>query len=166
MDAGKFNVLQKTADDDGAVFGLGEMADIGDAIHVHLGGVFQEFVHQDGPFRRGFDGEPHVMLQFRVGKNNLHGAAAEDEGGADEDRVAEFVGGLEGFGLVGGQAVGRLRDAQLVQHGGEQLAVLGDLDALGRGADDVDAVFCRSSARFNGVWPPNWAMAPQHFSRS
>ena len=81
------------------------------------------------------------MVQFRVGINDLHGASAQHEGGADEHRVAEFAGGLEGFGLVGGQAVGRLGDAQLVQHGGEELAVLGDLDALGRGADDVDAVF-------------------------
>ena len=24
----------------------------------------------------------------------------------------------------------------------------------------------RALARLSGVWPPNWAMAPQHFSRS
>ena len=140
MDAGKFDVLQEPADDNRAAVGIGEMADIGNAIHIHLGGVFQEFVHQDGPFGGGFDGEPHVMLQFGVGINDLHGAPAEDKGGADQNGVAEFAGGQEGFGLVGGQAVGGLGDAQLVQHGGEQFAVLGDFDALGRGADDVDAV--------------------------
>jgi hypothetical protein len=54
------------------------------------------------------------------------------------------VRGFERFGFVGGQAVGRLRNAQLGQHGGEEFAVFGDLDALRRGADDVDAVFLQS----------------------
>jgi hypothetical protein len=70
------------------------------------------------------------------------------------------------LGFVGGQAVGRLRNAQLVQHRGEKFPVLGDLNALRRGADDVDAVLLQASARFNGVCPPNCAIAPQHFSRS
>jgi hypothetical protein len=55
--------------------------------------------------------------------------------------IGQPLGSGEGFGLVGGQAVGRLRNVQLVEHGREQLAVLGDLNALRRGADDVDAVF-------------------------
>jgi hypothetical protein len=51
---------------------------------------------------------------------------------------------LRALRLVGGQAVGRLRNVQLVEHRGEELAVLGDLDALRRGADDVDAVFLQA----------------------
>ncbi len=50
----------------------------------------------------------------------------------------------ERFGFVGGDAVGRLRNVQLAQHRGEELAVFGDLDALRRGADDVDAVLLQA----------------------
>ena len=65
MNAGKFDVLQHPADDDGAFVGIFELADIGDAIHVHFGRVFEKFVHQHRPFRRGFDGEAHVVRQLR-----------------------------------------------------------------------------------------------------
>ena len=52
--------------------------------------------------------------------------------------------GDERLGFVRGEAVRRLRNVQLVEHRREQLAVLGDLDALRRGADDVDAVFLQA----------------------
>ena len=79
MHAGKFDVLQHAADDDGALARIREMAHVRDAIHVHFGGVFQKFVHQHRPLRRSFDGEAHVMLQLGVGINDLHRAAAEHE---------------------------------------------------------------------------------------
>ncbi len=122
-------------------FGFVELADVGDAIHVHLGGVLQKFVHEHRAFGRGFDGKTHVMLQLGVGINNLHRAPAEHEGRADQDRIAQFLGRGERFLDVRGQAVGRLGNFQLVEHRGEELAVFGDFDALRRGADDVDAVF-------------------------
>jgi hypothetical protein len=50
----------------------------------------------------------------------------------------------ERFGFVGGDAVGRLGDLELIEHGREEFAVLGDLDALRRSADDVDPVFLQS----------------------
>ena len=52
--------------------------------------------------------------------------------------------GDQRLGFVGGQAVGRLRNFQFVEHRRKQLAVLGDLDALRRGADDVDAVLLQA----------------------
>ena len=141
MDAGKFDVLQHPADDNRAFVRIFELADVGDAIHVHLGRVFEKFVHEHRAFRRGLDGKLHVMRQLGVGINNLHRAPAEHEAGPDQHRIAEFLGRGERFLGVRRQAVGRLRNFQLVEHRGEQLAVLGDFDALRRGADDVDAVF-------------------------
>jgi len=35
-----------------AVIGVFELADVGDAIHVHFGRVFQKFVHEHRTFRR------------------------------------------------------------------------------------------------------------------
>ena len=124
-----------------AVIGIFELANVRDAIHVHLGRVFQKFVHEHRPFRGSLHRKTHVMLKLGIGINDLHRASAEDEGRADEDRIVQFLRHRERLGFVGGQAVGRLRNFQLVEHRGEKLAVLGDLDALGRGADDVDAVF-------------------------
>ena len=132
------------AHDDGSLRRVREMADIGDAIHIHLGGVFEKFVHEHRAFRRSFDGKAHVMRQFRIGINDLHRAAAEHERRPDEDGITQLVRRGERFGFVGGEAVGRLRNVQLAQHGREQFAVFGDLDALRRGADDVDAVFLQA----------------------
>ena len=89
MDAGELDVLEDAADDDGALVRVVEVADVRDAIHVHLGGVLQELVHQHRALGRGLDGEAHVMLQLGVGIDDLHGAPAEHEARAHEDRVAE-----------------------------------------------------------------------------
>ena len=150
MDAGKLDVLEDAADDDGAIGWILEAADIGDAIHIHLGGVLEELVHQHRPFGGGLDGEAHVMPQLGVGIDDLHGASAEDEAGADEDGVAEGFGHGDGLGLAGGDAVGRLGDVELAEHRREELAVFGDLDALGRGADDVDAVLLQAQGEVQG----------------
>ena len=141
MDTGELDVLEDATDDDGALFGIGEVAHVGDAVDIDLGGVLQELVHQHGALGGCFHGELHVMSQLGVGVDNLHGAATEDEAGANQHWISQAMTGLQGFLGVGGQSVGGLRDLQLVQHGREELAVLGDLDALGRCADDVDAVF-------------------------
>ena len=65
MHAGKLDVLEHPADDDGGtglqpVFGIGgqagspvplfKMPDVSDAIDVHFRRVFEEFVHQHGTF--------------------------------------------------------------------------------------------------------------------
>jgi hypothetical protein len=43
----------------------------------------------------------------------------------------------------------------------EPLAVLGEVDGVGRGAEDRDARGLEAhSASFSGVWPPNWTMTP------
>ena len=80
------------------------------------------------------------MPQLGVGKNNLHGATAEHERRAHEDRIVQFFRHGERLGFVGRDPIGWLRDVELAQHRGEELAVFGDFDVLRRGADDVDAV--------------------------
>jgi len=76
VDTGELDVLQHPADDDGALGRVGKLADVREAIDIHFRGVLEEFVHQHRAFRGGFDGEAHVMLQFAIGKHDLHGAAA------------------------------------------------------------------------------------------
>ena len=81
------------------------------------------------------------MDQLGVRVDDLHGAATQNETGTYEHWVSQAMTGLQGFLGVGGQPVGGLRDLQLGQHGREELAVLGHLDALGGCANDIDAVF-------------------------
>ena len=140
MHAGELHVLEHSADDHGGVGGIVVKADVGDAVDVHLDGVLEKFIHQHRPLRRGLDGGAHVSAQLVVRVDDLHRAAAKHEGRTHENGVAQLGRRLERLGLVGGQAVGRLRDVERVQHVGEHLAILGALDALRRGADDVDAV--------------------------
>ena len=85
-------------------------------------------------------GVAHVVAKVVVAVDDLHGASAEDEAGADEDRIADIRGGSEGFFLVGGDAVGRLVEAELVEHLLEKFAIFRALDRFDAGADDGDAV--------------------------
>src|ERR1017187_1548114 len=71
--------------------------------------------------------------------------------GKTDSFKAQYFGRIAGplrphelLGVVRGEAVRRLLDFQLVEHRREELSVLGDLDALRRGADDVDAVFLQA----------------------
>ena len=143
MDTGKLDVLKNATDDDGALLGIGEVAHVSNAIDIDLSGVLQKLVHQHRPLGGGFHGEPHVVNQFCVRVDDLHGAATQDETRAHQHWVSEAMTGLQGFLGVDGQSVGGLRDLQLVQHGREELPVLGHLDALGRCANDIDAVFLK-----------------------
>ena len=134
MHAGKFHVLEHTADHDRTILS------VGNAVHIHLGGVFQKFVHQHRPLRRCLHRVLHVMAQLVIRIHNLHRAPAEHEGWPHEHGIAQLLRLGHRLLFVGSQAVRRLRDVQLVQHGGKHLAILRALDALRAGAEDVDAV--------------------------
>ncbi len=133
VDAGFFDVLHDGADD-------GRFA-VADAIDIDLGGVFEEAVHEHGAVGRGLDGVLHVVGEFGVAIDDLHGAAAEHEAGAHEAGVADLRGDGQGLLQRGGGAAGGLVEAKVVEQGGEEFAVFGEFDVLGRSADDADAVF-------------------------
>ena len=64
----------------------------------------------------------------------VDGEAADDEGGPDDDRVADPVGDRDGLLERGRDAAGRLRDAEPLDHRREAGALLGPVDGL-----DADA---------------------------
>ncbi len=72
--------------------------------------------------------------------DDLHGAAAEHVAGADHHRIADAIG--DGLGFLGGarDAVVRLAQPQAVQQKLEAFAVLGDVDRVGRCAEDRDVL--------------------------
>ena len=131
MDAGFFDVLHDAADDD--VFAVGER------VHVNFDGVFEEVVDEDGAVLGIFDGLFHVADDgfFVVGDD--HGASAEHVRRTDEHGIADFGGSGDGLFERRGHGAGGLRDAEFVEQLAETLAVFGEVDVFGRGADDFDA---------------------------
>jgi hypothetical protein len=53
-----------------------------------------------------------------------------------------------------------LLEAELVTRPLEALAVLGEVDGVGGGAEDGDARLLSAMASLRGVWPPNWTITP------
>ena len=107
-----------------------------------------------------FHGVLDVIIELVFVGDDFHGAAAEDESGADEDGIADGFGDFAGlFGGAGDAAVG-LFEAEFLDHFVEEFAVFGGLD----GFDGVPMMgtpaSLRPRARLSGVWPPNWTMTP------
>ena len=101
VNAGGLDVLHDGADDGGVA--------VADAVDVDFGGAFEEAVDEDGSVGGDVDGFVHVAAEFVVGVDNHHGAASEDEGGANNDGVANAVGDGDGFVFAdGGAGVGLL----------------------------------------------------------
>ena len=132
MNAGLLDVLHDGADDGGVA--------VGDAVDVDFGGVLKEAVDEDGTIGSDVGGVLNVVAKFVVVVDDHHAASAEDEGGANENGVADSIGDGDGFVFRNGGAGFGLLEADLVEEGGEELAVFGEFDGLGRGADDGDAV--------------------------
>ena len=93
---------------------------------------------------RGVAGDLHgvadVAGELGVVADDLHGAAAEDVGGADDQRVADAAAatakassGERAMPFTGWRRPRRCRRRL------EALAVLGEVDGVGRGAEDGDA---------------------------
>ena len=70
-------------------------------VHVHLGGVRQEAIHQNRMLRRGLHREAHVVAQRLLVANDLHGSPAQHVGRTDQDRVADAPGHGLGLGVPG-----------------------------------------------------------------
>ena len=88
---------------------------------------------------RDLHGVADVAVELLVVADDLHGPAAQHVGGPDHHRVADLVRAGEGLVAAAGDGVDRLGDLQPVQQLLEALAVLGQVDGVGRGAEDRDA---------------------------
>src|SRR5262245_7105041 len=131
VDARHFDVLHDAGDE--------HVVPVGEGVDVDLDGVLDELVHEDGMVGVHVGGFLDVLLEHLLVVADGHGSPAEDVARANEDRVAQPQGDLLRLGEVDRDAGGRLRQLQLVDGGGELLAVLGAFDLLDRGAQDLDA---------------------------
>ena len=137
MDAGLLDVLHDAGD-------VGVLA-VAEAIDIDLDGVGEIAVDQQRPlgrddqFRRPVEvaGEPdEVAVELRAVVHDLHGAAAQHIGRPDHDRIADAVGGGARLLRARGDAALRLAQLELFEQLLEAVAVLGEVDGVGRGAED------------------------------
>ena len=132
MDAGLLDMLHDAADHHPLAVGQG--------IHIHLGGIVEEAVEQHGRIVGHLDRLAHVALQVLLLVHDLHGAPAQHVAGAHHQGIADLAGVADRlFGRARG-AVGRLLEAQVVEHLLEAFPVLGAVDHVRAGADDGHAV--------------------------
>ena len=94
--AGKLHMLKHPTDNDRAVLG------IRDAVHIHLRGVFQKFIHQHRPFRRCLHRVLHIMAQLGIRIHNLHRATTEHKRRSHQHGIIQLVRGGHCFLLGGG----------------------------------------------------------------
>lgn len=128
MDAGLLDVLHDPAEV--------HLAAVVERVDVDLDGVVEKAVDEDRVLGAG-DGRPgDVLREGRVVVDDLHAAPTRDVGRTHEHGVADLAGDLDGLlGAEGGAVLGGV-EARLVEHPTEVAPVLGEVDGLGRGADD------------------------------
>ena len=140
MDASLLDVLHDAGDE--------RVLAVGEAVDVDLDGVAQVAVDQQratvghGELRRPVEvaGEPlQVTVELGVVVQDLHRPAAEHVGRPDHHRIADILGDPPRRFARTGDAGLRLLQFQPLDQRLEAVAVLGEVDRVGRGAEDRDA---------------------------
>ena len=110
---------------------------ITEGIHIHLGGVLQVLIDQHRLVGVHLHRFAHVAIEFIGAEDHLHGTASQHVAGPHHNRVADAFSNGAGLIFTAGNAIGRLTNLQLAQHGLELFAVFRQIDRLGRGAPDA-----------------------------
>ena len=128
MHAGLLDVFHHTADQ----YPLA----VCDAVDIDLDRIIQEAIEQHRAVIGDLDRFAHVALEIALLMDDLHRAPAQHITRSDHQRVADLLGQRQRLGLGARSAVGRLAQVELDQQLLETLAVFGNIDRLGAGADD------------------------------
>ena len=131
MDTGLFDMLHDGTND--SIF------PIGNAVDIHLRGILQEAVEQNGTAGGHLRALVHVVADFFLGVDDPHGSAAQNERGPEQKGKTDPLG--DGDRLVGvvGRAIRRLAKAKLIEEGGEELAVFSPFNGFHRGPEDTES---------------------------
>ena len=132
VDTGKFHVFHHGRDVN--VFTVGE------GVGFAFESVVEEAVDEERTIRGHADGLRHVFAEHVLVVDDFHAAAAMHEARADHHRIAtDLLDASEGFVDVRGHAAFRHRDAELVHHLAEQVAVFGDVDGVDARTENLHA---------------------------
>ena len=110
---------------------------IGDGIYLHFRALHIA-VNQYRMVRGNFYCPAHVVAQFCLVVDNLHGAAAQYIGGAHHDRIADISCAVDGILQIGDAESPRTRNLCLGQHFVKALPVFCPVNIIYRCAKDLD----------------------------
>ena len=152
VDAGFLDMLHDAADEDVLAVaeaidvdfdGVGEVAVEQQRIvgedRIDLAGLVVGVAHQDIGRHEAGQGVLDVALEIGGAVDDGHGAAAQHVGRADDQRIAQALGDEASLLERIGDAVLGLGQFELVEELGEQVAVFGQIDGVGLGAEDRHA---------------------------
>ena len=138
MDTGKFHVFHHGRDVN--VFAIAQ------SVGFAFQSVVEEAVDEERTVRGHAHGLRHVFAEHVLVVDDFHAAAAKHEARADHHRVAaDLLDTGEGFVDVRGHAAFRHRDAELVHHLAEQVAVFSDIDGVDTRTENLDAFVAQSA---------------------
>ncbi len=113
---------------------------VADRVDIDLDRVAQIAVDQNRRRARYLNRRGDIMIELLGPVDHLHRAAAKHVAWAQQHRIADPLRHRDRLVAAAGEAVGGLLEAELVDQLGKPLAVLGKVDAVGRGAEDRDSV--------------------------
>ena len=113
---------------------------VADCVRLGLYRVVEKLVDKDGTFRRNVNSGVDVALEHLFMVNDFHCPSAQNIRGTDHERIPDAVRDGNGLFDRAGHARLGLRDAELAHHVAEVLPVLGQVNRLGRCAQNGDAV--------------------------
>ena len=122
---------------------------VGDNVHLQLG-TLHILVHQHRVLDAAGKDDVHVLFHVGVLVGDGHVLAADDVGGAQQHGVAQLVGGLQRLRQGADAPAPGPADAELFQQGVKPLPVLGHVDAVGRGAQNGDALPVQELCQLDG----------------
>ena len=132
VDTGKFDVFHHGRDVN--VFAVRE------GVGFAFESVVEEAVDEERAIRGHADSLGNVFAEHVFVVDDFHAAAAENEARADHHRIAtDLLDASKGFVDVRGHAAFRHRNAEVIHHLAEQVAVFGDIDGVNARAENLHA---------------------------
>ncbi|AEM40103.1 hypothetical protein KVU_0264 [Ketogulonicigenium vulgare WSH-001] len=131
MDASFFDMLHDTCNMHTGAIAQG--------VNVNLGRARKIAVQQHGAVARHLHGDADIAVQLIHIAHDFHRAATQHVRRADHQRKADAACDFQRFGVRMGDAVDRLFQTEVFNQLLETLAVFGQVDGVGRCAEDGDA---------------------------
>ena len=117
-------------------------------INIAFDGARQVAVKQHRAVARHHHRLADIPLELGHIAHDFHGTPAQHIRGADDQRKADFIGNRQRLRIAGGNAVMGLFQAQTMNQLLETLAVFGQIDRIGRGAQNWNALFIKRIGQF------------------
>src|SRR3990167_7379797 len=135
-----FNVLHDRADN--------HLLAIAHRVHVHFDGAVEEVIQQYRAVVGDLHSLTHVATQLFFLVDDFHRPTTQHVGWTHHQRVADGLGGRQGFVFTASSDVGRLTQVEALHHLLEALAVFGAVDGVRRGTDDWYAGLFQGTGQF------------------